>query len=96
MDIQKEKPWLKSVFCNNRALARQFMKEYKKKSNFADRLMVNFLDPISKLMAKIRFKTPALNGMEKAPFHITEWNMDTGAPPQDFFEIMVQNDLFRD
>lgn len=51
-----------------KALAKQFLAEYKKDANIADKLSVRFINFISKLVAKTGFKAPATNGMVKRIF----------------------------
>ncbi len=51
-----------------KALAKQFLAEYKKDANIADKLSVRFISFISKLVAKTGFKAPATNGMVKRIF----------------------------
>ncbi|MBC8438114.1 MAG: aldehyde ferredoxin oxidoreductase family protein [Deltaproteobacteria bacterium] len=51
-----------------KALAKQFLAEYKKNANIADKLSVRFINFLSKLVAKAGFNPPATNGNVKLIF----------------------------
>ena len=51
-----------------KALTKQFLAEYKKNANIADKLSVRFINFLSKLVAKVGFNPPATNGNVKLIF----------------------------